>query len=88
MRDSYEKNLRAIVEDGRRTGEFFYPDSRLATYAIVAIGTHVSSWYSPRGALTLEQVASAYADFILRAMRNAETQVAPGEMLAATLVAQ
>ncbi|HWI21557.1 MAG TPA: TetR/AcrR family transcriptional regulator [Baekduia sp.] len=83
LRDAYEHQVRTIVEEGQASGEFYYPEPRLATFAIVAIGTHVSSWYRPDGSLSLAEVASAYADLLLRAMHNPEVQVAPGDVLAA-----
>ena len=60
---------------------FFVADAKLLTYAILATGTQVSSWYRPRGRLGLQQIASVYSDFVLRGLTNKEPQVPFGEVL-------
>ncbi|MPZ62071.1 MAG: TetR family transcriptional regulator [Propionibacteriales bacterium] len=49
MRDDYERSLRRILRRGARRGRFHVPDYRMASYAILAIGMHVSVWYRPDG---------------------------------------
>jgi len=41
-------------------------DVRLQTYAILAIGTHVSSWYRNDGSMSLDEVVAGYTEVILR----------------------
>lgn len=66
QRDRYEGILRAIVQGvcDEQFGDAI--DVQLQTYAIVAIGTHVSTWYRPDGPLTLDEVVSAYTETVLR----------------------
>ena len=80
-RDSYEKVFRKILEDGVRAKVFHTTDVRLVTYGILAMGTHVADWYRPGGRLSLEEIASVYSDFALRALTNASPQVALGDLL-------
>lgn len=82
QRDAYENLLREIVDEGVKAGLFHTRDARLATYGIVAIGTHVADWYRPDGRLEVNQIASMYSDFVLRALTNGEQQVAAGDVLA------
>jgi AcrR family transcriptional regulator len=82
MRDAYERVFRGTIEQGVRTRAFHVADVRLATYGIIAMGTHVADWYRPGGRLTLEQIASGHADFVLRALTNPAEQVPFGEVLA------
>jgi AcrR family transcriptional regulator len=81
LRDRYEATFREILEQGSDAGVFFVADAKLLTYAILATGTQVSSWYRPRGRLSLQQIASMYSDFVLRALTNKEPQVPFGEVL-------
>lgn len=81
LRDRYEATFREILEQGAEAGMFFVADAKLLTYAILATGTQVSSWYKPRGRLSLQQIASVYSDFVLRALTNKEPQVPFGEVL-------
>jgi AcrR family transcriptional regulator len=80
-RDAYEAVFRRIVEDGVRAKALHAADVRLATYGILAMGTHVADWYSPRGRLSLDEIASVHSDFALRALTTAERQVALRDVL-------
>lgn len=81
LRDRYEATFRDILEAGAAAGVFFVADAKLLTYVTLATGTQVSSWYRPRGRLSLQQIASVYSDFVLRALTNKEPQVPFGEVL-------
>ena len=81
LRDRYEATFLQILEQGAEAGVFYFADAKLLTYAIVATGTQVSSWYRPRGRLSLRQIASVYSDFVLRGLTNKEPQVPFGEVL-------
>jgi len=65
-RDEYEGLLRGLVQDVCDKGYGDAIDVRLQSYAIVAIGTHVASWYHADGSLSLNEVVSAYTETILR----------------------
>jgi TetR/AcrR family transcriptional regulator, cholesterol catabolism regulator len=81
LRDRYEAIFLQILERGGEAGVFWFTDAKLLTYAILATGTQVSSWYKPRGRLSLQQIASTYSDFVLRGLTNKEPQVPYGEVL-------
>jgi len=74
-RDEYEALLRDLVQDVCDSGYGDAIDVRLQSYAIVAIGTHVASWYHADGSLSLNEVVSAYTETILRQLnvRHPET---------------
>ena len=65
-RREYESMLRDLVQEVGRTGDGNVIDARLQAYAIVAIGTHVATWYRPGGSLSLDEVVSTYTQIILR----------------------
>jgi AcrR family transcriptional regulator len=67
-RDQYEELIRGLIERLGAEGSAKVLDPQLQTYAIVAIGTHVSSWYKPRGAMSLDQIVQTYTEMILRQM--------------------
>jgi TetR/AcrR family transcriptional regulator, cholesterol catabolism regulator len=70
LRDQYEGLIKEIIEDGIRAGDFDHVDSKLAVYAIVAVGTHVSNWYRPDGRLSLEDIARFHSDFLITSLVN------------------
>lgn len=65
-RDRYERLLRRLVRDVVAEQPERPLDIRLQTYAIIAIGTHVSSWYRARGSLSLDDMVIDYTAIILR----------------------
>lgn len=65
-RDQYEKLIRGIIEALGEENTAQVLDLRLQTYAIVAIGTHVSSWYKPQGPMSLDDIVDTYTQIILR----------------------
>ena len=70
LRDRYEHVIKEIIEDGIRSGDFDKVDPKLAVYAIVAVGTHVSRWYRPDGRLSLEDIARFHTDFLISALMS------------------
>lgn len=65
-RDEYQHELTAILDEAAACGAVDVVDTRLQTYAIVAIGAHVATWYRPDGPLSLEQIVEQYTEIILR----------------------
>ena len=80
-RDAYEQRIRALIQECVESKRLSAREPQMVTYAIIAIGTHVSSWYDPRGRLTLAEIASSYTDFIFRALSNPEPHVELGSLL-------
>jgi AcrR family transcriptional regulator len=60
LRREYETGLEAILREGSARGAFAVPDSKLATLAIIAMLTGVTTWYRPGGRLPLDAVQDRY----------------------------
>ena len=58
--------LRGIITAGIRAKSFDKVNTTAAAYAIFGMSHSVDLWFRPGGALTMEQVATMYADFALR----------------------
>jgi TetR/AcrR family transcriptional regulator, cholesterol catabolism regulator len=65
-RDQYEKLIRGIIETLQQEGIANVVNPRLQSFAIVAIGTHVSTWYKPRGPMSLNDIVRNYTEIIVR----------------------
>jgi hypothetical protein len=68
LRRGYEDRLDAILQAGVAAGAFAVPDTRLATRALIAMLTGVTTWYRPDGPLGVEAVATIYATMACRAV--------------------
>jgi len=65
-RRAYEEVLGGLVNDLASDGRADVIDAKLQVFAIVAIGTHVASWYRPRAGMSLDEVVSVYTEVIMR----------------------
>ena len=75
-RRAYQRALMAFVTEGRDLGEFAVDDPRVATMAVLNMINGVNEWYREGGALTIDEVAAAYAQFAVRGILGA-TGAAP-----------
>lgn len=58
--------VRAIIEDGVRSGAFDVPDVPGTTLAVLSLCIDVARWFSPEGRRTPDEVGEMYADLVLR----------------------
>ena len=68
LRHAYEDELETILRDGHRSHDFKVPDSRLATMAIIAMLTGVTTWYQEGGRLSRDRVERIYWNMVRRAV--------------------
>ncbi|SMX33360.1 Fatty acid metabolism regulator protein [Actibacterium lipolyticum] len=68
LRKRYEDELEQILSDGKQAGVFHQPDTKLATLALIAMLTGVTTWYRGDGRLTREGVADLYWDMVRKAV--------------------
>ncbi|MCF6271786.1 MAG: TetR/AcrR family transcriptional regulator [Rhodobacteraceae bacterium] len=59
-RRQYERLLEAILQDGSAAGRFELCDSKLSSYAIIAMLTGVTTWYRDDGRLSVEKIEEIY----------------------------
>lgn len=69
MRREYEAELEAILTDGAASGAFRIDDPRVATMAIIAMLTGVTSWYRQGGRLSAARIEEIYVDMVARTVR-------------------
>ncbi|MFF8812524.1 TetR family transcriptional regulator [Streptomyces pactum] len=58
--------VRAIIEDGVRSGAFDVPDVSGTTLAVLSLCIDVARWYSPDGRRTPDEIGDLYAGLVLR----------------------
>jgi len=68
LRRRYEDALEAILRDGVASGAFHVPDTKLATLALIAMLTGVTTWYRDGGRLSRADVAGIYAQMACKAV--------------------
>ena len=60
LRGRYEEALASILRAGQRAGDFEIADVRVATRAVIAMLTGVTTWYRDSGALSREEIEEVY----------------------------
>lgn len=66
LRDEYEQILLGLVQELAKSGRIDVLDPRMQTFAILALGAHVASWYDPQGPMSLDDIAETHTRIALR----------------------
>ena len=69
LRRRYEGVLEAILRRGAAQGDFDVADPKIATLAVIAMLTGVTTWFRDEGRLSLRDVQSQYWQMVRRAVR-------------------
>ena len=64
LRRAYETELEGLLRDGVAAGDFAVGDTKLATLAIIAMLTGVTTWYREGGRLSRRSVEEHYWDMV------------------------
>jgi AcrR family transcriptional regulator len=68
LRRRYEDRLETILRDGVAAGVFTVADTKIATLAVIAMLTGVSTWFRTGGRLSLDQVTAQYWDMVRKSV--------------------
>lgn len=71
LRRRYEDGLEDILRAGVAQGRFDVPDSKIATLAVIAMLTGVTTWYRPAGRLSVREVEDLYVAMVGKAVAAA-----------------
>ena len=66
-RRTYEEILHNILSAGQADGTFKFADTKVATFAIIAMLTGMNTWFRDEGRLSLDMVEEIYLDLALAA---------------------
>jgi hypothetical protein len=65
FRQAYEQHLTEILDDGNDAKLFDIADTRVATFAILAMLTGVCTWYKSSGRLSKEAIVALHQKLVL-----------------------
>ena len=69
-RDLFDHGVRRILAEGVRTGLFApQANAKLITFAMLGAVNWIPRWYDPEGASTSQEIAEAFADYLLQGLR-------------------
>ncbi len=64
-RDSYERELRRIIDRGIKEGEFRRVDSKIAVFAVLGAINWIARWYSPEGSVHAPELGAQFAEHLV-----------------------
>ncbi|MEZ3179017.1 TetR/AcrR family transcriptional regulator [Streptomyces pimonensis] len=73
LRRQVDAEVRGIIEEGVRSGEFDVVDVQGTTLAVLSLCIDVARWFNVDGPRTPEEVGALYADLVLRMVGAGET---------------
>ncbi|MFK7881193.1 TetR/AcrR family transcriptional regulator [Roseobacter sp.] len=68
LRRQYEDRLEKILQAGVKAGYFEVPDTKIATLAVIAMLTGVSTWFRTGGRLSLADIEAQYWQMVRKAV--------------------
>lgn len=68
-RHNYENRMRGLIERLMTDTGTDVLNLQLQTYAVLAVGVHLSTWYRPDGPLDLDEIVDVYTRIALRQFR-------------------
>lgn len=68
LRDAYERLWASAIDEGVAAGVFRVEHPAVTRLALLEMCSGVARWYSPRGALALDELAEHYAELASRAL--------------------
>ena len=69
LRDEYDRILQKIIERGVGRGEFRRINTKLCSFTIASMITRTILWYSPKGRLSVRDIADFILDFAVYGLR-------------------
>jgi AcrR family transcriptional regulator len=75
-RDVFDRGLRAIIQDGMEQGLFTPGDPKMVAFAVMGAVNWITKWFDPAGAMTSDEIATAFADYLVGGLTRGETTAA------------
>jgi AcrR family transcriptional regulator len=72
-RDKFDRGIRAIIQDGIDQGLFTDGEPKMITFAILGAVNWIVKWFDPSGPRTSDQIANAFADYLVAGLRKPDT---------------
>jgi AcrR family transcriptional regulator len=68
-RDTFDRGVRQVIEEGMAGGAFAGGDPKLLSFAILGAVNWIPRWFDPAGPATSQEIADRFADYLLAGLR-------------------
>jgi AcrR family transcriptional regulator len=69
-RDTFDRGVRLVLEEGMANGVFAPGDAKLLAFAFFGAVNWIPRWFSPDGPASSQQIADLFADFFITGLRR------------------
>lgn len=81
-RDKFDRGIRRVINSGVEAGIFRPGDAKLRTFAIFGAVNWIPRWFDPRGPAHSDEIAEAFADYLVAGLRPTDNTARQGPSLA------
>src|SRR5262245_41490057 len=72
-RDTFDRGVRRVLEEGMATGMFGPGDAKLRAFALFGAVNWIPRWFNPDGPASSQEIADHFADFLIGGLKRRAT---------------
>jgi AcrR family transcriptional regulator len=72
-RDTFDRGVRRVLDDGMATGTFGPGDAKLRAFALFGAVNWIPRWFNPDGPASSQEIADHFADFLIGGLKRRAT---------------
>jgi AcrR family transcriptional regulator len=72
-RDTFDRGVRRVLEEGMATGTFGPGDAKLRAFALFGAINWIPRWFNPDGPASSQEIADHFADFLIGGLKRRAT---------------
>jgi AcrR family transcriptional regulator len=72
-RDTFDRGVRRVLEEGMATGTFGPGDAKLRAFALFGAVNWIPRWFNPDGPASSQEIADHFADFLIGGLKRRAT---------------
>jgi len=69
-RDTFDRGVRQVLEEGMAAGTFARNDAKLLAFAIFGSVNWIPRWFNPHGAASSDEIANRFADYLIAGLKR------------------
>ena len=69
-RDTFERGVRRVLEEGMASGTFGPGDPKLRAFALFGAVNWIPRWFDPDGPSSSQEIADHFADFLIAGLSS------------------
>lgn len=78
-RDTFDRGLRAIIQQGMDQGRFAPGDPKMIAFAVMGAVNWITKWFDPAGPMTSDEIGRAFADYLVGGLTRMPAAAGPAK---------